>query len=151
MTESSVPGRGRGGEQPLRAGIGCTGTGLASTVVAGTGTAGTGYAGTMFESTAVAGDWPAWLDADDFDGLGEDGWLGSLAGQEPESADPLAGAASAGPDPEMVRIRPQTPLVLAARLLRCVGDGAIGVVNWSRPLLGWQLRQVKDKGPSIGS
>ena len=86
MAESPFPGRGRGGEQPLpagtgRAGTAGAGTGLASLMVASTGTAGTGYAGTMFESTAVASDWPAWLDGDDFDGLGEDGWVGSLAGR----------------------------------------------------------------------
>jgi hypothetical protein len=99
MAESPFPGRGRGGEQPLPVGTGragtagagtgyaagCAatgyaGTGLASLMVASTGTAGTGYAGTMFESTAVASDWPAWLDGDDFDGLGENGWVGSLAG-----------------------------------------------------------------------
>jgi hypothetical protein len=67
-------------------------------MVASTGTAGTGYAGTMFESTAVTGDWPAWLDGDDFDGLGEDGWLGSLAGQEFDNADLLAEDEGAGPD-----------------------------------------------------
>ena len=38
------------------------------------------------------GEWPAWLDEDDFDGLGEDGWraaMESLAEEGPTPPDEL--------------------------------------------------------------
>jgi hypothetical protein len=52
------------------------------------------------DGTAADGvPWPAWLDTDTFDGLGEEAWLASLADQEPELADP-ADAELEGAEPE---------------------------------------------------
>jgi hypothetical protein len=88
MVQTPFPNHRQGGDRPLPAGTG----------VGGTGAGGAGAWGRQFAGAVIAGDWPTWLNGDDFDGLGEDGWLASLADQEAEDAGPLAGDEPAGLD-----------------------------------------------------
>jgi hypothetical protein len=113
------PGPGQGGTGPLPADAARGGTAAAAT----------------------GEPWPAWLDTDTFDGLGEEAWLASLAEQEPEPADPADAELewaepefeSAGPgelpDDDLIQDVTEIPTSLCARLYgRAAADCAARVV-----------------------
>src|SRR5271165_2015272 len=91
-------------------------------------------AGAARDGAAAGRDpWPTWLDTDDFDGLGEEAWLASLADQEPDPVGPDdAESDSAWPDdgdwaePEFGSAGPGEPPDMADGRPGTVGPGTLG-------------------------